>query len=193
APSSPRGPWPATPASRNSGRDRRAAAPRSRRRGYRASLDVVDRDQRRPDRPALTQQNVVGPHGPAGRDGLDDHLAVAQRLPDRLVEAYDIVAEADQQNIDLVGGVEYRLQILAGDLRRRAYVPGMHAGRQAEQRAAMTHVGKAEAAIAIAVDQRLVRVEALPRLGHRTTRPRRRRRASESSRSCCRPPLRCAP
>ena len=43
----------------------------------------------------------------------------------------------------------------------------MHARRQAEQRAAMAHAGEAEAAIAIAIDRRLVRVEPLPRLSHR--------------------------
>ena len=31
----------------------------------------------------------------------------------------------------------------------------------------MAHAGEAEAAIAVAVDRRLVRVEPLPRLGHR--------------------------
>ena len=65
-----------------------------------------------------------------------------------------ILAGADQQDLDLAGLGQQPVEIRRRQRQRIGRLPAMDAGRQAQKRAAMRHVGEAEPAIAIGLDRR---------------------------------------
>ena len=113
------------------------------------------RDQRRRDAPPLADHDVVGADRRAGLHRIQHHPHRAQRLAKRRRRQPDVGAGADDQRIDAVRPRRTRassdsLSISSG-LRDR---PGPDRIRQAQQRAAMRHVGEGEAALAVGLDRR---------------------------------------
>ena len=86
--------------------------------------------------------------------GSEEMPAALQRGPQRRRQAAQILARADQQDLDLAGLGQHPVEIRRRQRSGISQLPAMDAGGQAQQRAAMRHVGKAEAAIAIGVDRR---------------------------------------
>src|SRR6202035_2285294 len=90
----------------------------------------------------------------SGLHRVEHDADLAQRLTKRLRWQPDIGAGADNQRIDALGRGEYTGQRGLIDFLRFDDRPGPDRIRQAQQRAAMRHLGESKAALAVGLDRR---------------------------------------
>ncbi len=113
-----------------------------------------DGDQRRGSRAVFGQKHVVGSYRRSGRHRIAGDAGFLQRGPQRGRYRPQIGTAADQQDFHLPRLGKEFFEIAHRQRGRIGRFPAMDTRRQAQQRASMRHIGKAEAAIAIGLDRR---------------------------------------
>src|SRR6478609_3659788 len=115
------------------------------------ALGSVYRDQRCPDLAAFTEQDVVGANRrPCWRD-LEPDPRIAKAPAQLFRHEPRLLASPEHEQLD--ARAEYPCERLFGDLLGLGYGPCPDAGREAQDGAAMRHVGEAEAALAVSLDR----------------------------------------
>ncbi len=105
------------------------------------------------DPPVLGQEDRIGARRGARRHRLRHNAHLAQSFPQAFLQGHQRRPGPDQEMLDQSRRlIEDGRKRTKRNILRRDRVPGLYAGRQSEDRAAMRHAGEAKAAGAIAFD-----------------------------------------
>ncbi len=109
-------------------------------------------NERSANRPPFGKKHIESANGSPGGHGVDHDATLAKSRPDFAFERHDLRSGSAKQHFNAAVSCQSKFKGCRGQITGRCNVPAMNCRWQAQQAAAMAHVGKAETAIAIGIN-----------------------------------------